>query len=211
MSNYCDFNPRLFRQFISKKEKIHPAMSDDWVMVPSPYVKLGGFSLKSEKLKQEVADIDLLRFLRFCREQNLVIEGLRLKGQYIVGNDRSVYTEGMYNTWREKFDKRTEVLINKNDAIPGHKYKTPCGKSIIYMGFRYISRIQFNKEMNLNYHSKVSKVHFVADSLTKESWHRTYQIESMKNKITVDEGPAVLAILWVSNLVDILDEKFSTK
>lgn len=188
MSNYCDFNPRKFKPFTSKKKKIIPAMSDDWTIVPTKYVSLDGFSLYSHKLKQEVADIDLYRFLRFCQEQGLVIDTLRLKGNYIVGNDRSVYTEEMYNVWRDKFEKRTETIISKNDAIPGHKYKTPCGKSIIYMGARYISRIQFTDDMDLNNYAKVSKVHFVIDSLTKESWHNTYQIEIMKNKITIDEG-----------------------
>jgi len=54
---YCDFNPRLFKQFTSKKTKIIPAMADDWEIIPATYVKLGGFSLKSVKLNQEVADI----------------------------------------------------------------------------------------------------------------------------------------------------------
>jgi hypothetical protein len=188
MGNYCDFNPGLFRQFISKKVKIFPAMSDDWVIIPAEYVKDGGFSLKSEKLNQEVADINLLRFLQFCAEQKLVIDSLKLIGNFIVGNDRSVYTEAMYNEWVEKFTERTETIINVNDAIPGHQYKTPCGMTVIYMGFRYISRVKLDKSMSLTNYSTVSKVHFIAKSLEIHSWQNTYQLESMKVKFTTDEG-----------------------
>ena len=67
--SYCDFNPRLFKEFTSMKKKIKPAMSDDWEIVPDSYNTNSGFSLKSAKLNQQVADIELRRFLRFSKEQ----------------------------------------------------------------------------------------------------------------------------------------------
>lgn len=162
MSGYCDFNPRLFKPFTSMKTKITPAMADDWEMIPTQFVKLGGFSLKSEKLQQQVADIDLRRFLRFCKEQNLTIEGLRLKGNFVVGNDRSVYTEKMFNTWREKFEKRTETIIDKSELTIGHKYLTPCGRSVVYLGYKYLHRIKKLSKEKLDF-SKVNKVPYVAE------------------------------------------------
>jgi len=194
MSNYCDFNPGLFRPFVSMKRDIVPAMADDWVMVPVSYTRVDGFSLKSEKLGQQVADIDLRRFLQFCAEQNLVIDSLRLQGNYIIGNDRSVYTEEMFNTWKAKFDKRTETILDVNTCIPGHRYKTPCGKTVIYMGWRYVSRIQFptkGEKLSFDKYSQVSKIHFTADSLIREAWDKTYEIESMKVKFTEDKGEEV--------------------
>lgn len=142
MSNYCDFNPRLFRSFTSMKKKIVPTMADDWEIVPNAYNIREGFSLKSEKANQQVADIVLRRFLRFCGEQNLTIKGLKLQGNFVIGNDRSVYTEEMYNTWKEKFDERTSTIIDVKDYKVGHAYKTPCGKTLVYLGSRYVKKMR---------------------------------------------------------------------
>jgi len=131
---YCSYNVKLFKNFVSMKTTIKPQLSDDWEMVPDTYRSKDGFKLYSKKLNQTVADIDLRRFLTFCKEQNLVIEGLKLKGEYIIGNDRSVYNLEMYSKWKEKYDKRTETIIDKKDLIPGRKYETPCGSQFTYLG-----------------------------------------------------------------------------
>ena len=145
--SYCDFNPRLFKEFTSMKKKIKPAMADDWEIVPDGYNTNSGFSMKSKKLNQQIADIELRRFLRFSKEQNLTIIGLNLQGNYIIGNDRSVYTEEMYNKWREKFEERTETIIESANYQVGHQYKTPCGMTLIYLGEYYVSSLK-NKEYN---------------------------------------------------------------
>lgn len=180
---YCDFNPRLFKPFTSKKTKIEPNMSDDWEIIPSQYVTIGGFSLRSKKLNQEVADINLLRFLQFCKEQNLVIEGLCLKGNYVIGNDRSVYTEEMFNKWKDTFEKRTETIIDKKDYKVGHKYKTPCGAELIYLGYKYVSRLK--DSFDFNYKTKITKKHFVTST---EKWECSWSVEELKQKFTKDLG-----------------------
>ena len=149
--SYCDFNPRLFKEFISMKKKIQPGMSDDWEIVPDSYNTNSGVSLKSVKLNQQVADIELRRFLRFSKEQNLTIQGLKLQGEFIVGNDRSVYTKEMFEKWKAKYEERTEVIIESKDYIPGHKYKTPCGAELVYLGQKYMSSLKQSEASNKNF------------------------------------------------------------
>ena len=186
---YCDFNVKLFKPFISMKTKIMPAMADDWEMIPSTYNRLGGFSLKSEKLNQQVADIDLLRFLQFSKEQNLVIEGLKLKGNFIVGNNRSVYTFEMWDKWLEKFTKRTEHIIDKKDYIPGHKYKTPCGAETIYLGVKYSSRFKTSNYTDI---TKVAKKYYTLslDAYERGNYkpHNSFYIHECKMKFSIDLG-----------------------
>ena len=183
--SYCDFNPKLFREFTSKHIKVKPALSDDWEMIPSKFRSLDGFSLKSKKINQEVADIDLYRFLSFCKEFNITIESLMLKGNFIVGNDRSVYSEDMYNEWKGIYDKRTEVILEEKDWIPGHLYLTPCGMEVIYLGFRYVSNIKpvAFRHKDFTDISKVTKKHFCLPSGNSNEY-----IEVMKYKFTKDKG-----------------------
>jgi len=155
---YCDFAPKLFKEFTSMKVKIKPQISDDWKIIPQRYGKIGGFSLKSNKLNQQVADIDVLRFLKFCERQDVLIKGLNLKGEYIIGNDRSVYTKDMYNDWKEKYHKRTEIIIPKKDYIAGHEYLTACGAKVTYLGKRYVSSMKPPSNSNSNPIDSISKI-----------------------------------------------------
>ena len=166
--SYCDFNPRLFKEFTSMKKKIQPAMADDWEIVPESYNTNSGFSLKSKKLNQQVADIELRRFLRFSKEQNLTIQGLSLIGNFIVGNDRSVYTEEMYNKWKEKFEQRTETIIDPKDYQVGHYYSTPCGSKSVYLGERYIVTLK-EKSLKENVLTDMTKCVKVRYSINKEN------------------------------------------
>ena len=180
---YCDFNPRLFKEFVSKGTKIKPQMADDWEMIPTAHVKIGGFSLKSTKLNQEVADISLMRFLKFCKMENLVIEGLKLKGNFIIGNDRSVYTEKTYGKWKNKFESRTETIIDKKDYIAGHKYKTPCGAELIYLGFKYVSKLKDRDDYSKK--TKVTKKYFVT---SKNKYSSSMSVSELTQKFTIDLG-----------------------
>lgn len=184
--SYCDFNPRLFKQFTSKHKKITPAMADDWEIIPEKFRSSGGFSLKSEKLNQEVADIDLRRFLEFCKEQNLTIEGLKLKGTFVIGNDRSVYTTEMFNEWKAKYDVRTEIIIDKKDYKVGHLYLTPCGAELIYLGVRYMSKIKDSGETYFDI-SKITKKHLVLPKGT-ESDSYGYYLKPLNQKFSKDLG-----------------------
>jgi hypothetical protein len=213
---YCDFNPKLFAPFISKKVKINPELADDWEIIPTTYVSTTGFSLKSKKLNQEVADIELYRFLKFSKEQKLVIEGLKLKGTYIIGNDRSVYTQSMYNEWFSLYHKRTETIINPKDYIVGNKYTTPCGMSLIYLGYRYVATIKKAHLINYAEHSTIIKKHFYVDaSFNKYHDNNSAPIYELKMKLSKDLGVAItkedadtlLYNLYVSNLNFICFEK----
>lgn len=176
--SYCDFNPRLFKEFTSMKKKIQPAMSDDWEIVPDGYNTNSGFSMKSKKLNQQVADIELRRFLRFSKEQNLTIIGLNLQGNFIIGNDRSVYTEEMYNKWREKFEERTETIIESANYQVGNQYKTPCGMTLIYLGEYYVSSLKNKEYRNKDYsvHTKPAKKHLVIspDAIKSDGTSKSY-------------------------------------
>lgn len=167
--SYCDLNPKLFEPFTSVKKKIVPALTDDWEIVPESYNRNVGFGLSSEKLDQYVQDIDLRRFLRFCKEQNLTIEGLKLKDKLIVGSDRSVYTEQMYNDWQTKYQSRVEQCTDI-EPIPGWVYKTVCGKEIVYFGSNHIVRVNSAKSHLLKSHindyvlpKKSTKKYFFSD------------------------------------------------
>lgn len=176
--SYCDFNPRLFKEFTSMKKKIKPAMSDDWEIVPDSYNTNSGFSLKSAKLNQQVADIELRRFLRFCKEQNLTIQGLKLQGEFIVGNDRSVYTKEMFEKWKAKYEERTETIIESANYQVGHQYKTPCGMTLIYLGEYYVSSLKNKEYNNNNYsvHTKPAKKHLVisTDAIKPDGTAKSY-------------------------------------
>lgn len=203
MSNYCDFNPKKFKEFVSKHKKINPAMADDWEIIPETWRGNDGFSLRSEKLKQEVADINLRRFLRFSKEQNLTIIGLKLQGNYIIGNDRSVYTEEMYNQWREKFEKRTETIIPKTDWKVGHEYLTPCGKTHIYLGDRYVSNIKDAavSEYRFDDITKITRKSFVAHDYNGSASHFKGKFtEDKGQKMTVEECDVILEKYYNKNI-----------
>lgn len=178
MSNYCDFNPKLFKPFTSKKKKIIPTMSDDWEIINESFRGDDGLGIGSAKLNSEIHDIPVSRFLRFCKEQNISIVGNVLQGSYIVGNDRSIYTQEMFDKWKAKFDVRTEVIIKPVDYKVGHKYKTPCGMEVTYLGVRYMSKIKNSLE---NFHtiSNITKKHFIAGFK---------YAEILKQKFTKDLG-----------------------
>ena len=195
MGSYCNFNPRLFKEFTSMKTKIKPALSDDWEIIPNTYNTNSGMMLYSEKLNQKVADIELRRFLQFSKEQNLTIQGLKLQGTYVIGNDRSVYTEEMFQKWKNKFELRTENIIDKKDYKIGHKYKTPCGAEYIYLGTRYKANIKRGAtsftEDNI---SKVTKKYYVCEVGVSKSQvlsDPTWKISELKQKFTKDLGEVI--------------------
>lgn len=213
--SYCDFNPRLFRKFVSMKKDIVPAMADDWEIVPDSYNTNSGFSLKSTKLNQQVADIELRRFLRFSKEQNLTIVGLKLQGEFIVGNDRSVYTKEMFEKWKAKYDERTEVIIESANYIVGHKYKTPCGAELVYLGQKYMSSLKQSEVGNKNFGvaTKVAKTHLVvsADTFNKDgSWQKSlsYYNRAYAEKLTQKFAKDLGQVLTQSQVDAYLEEFF---
>ena len=120
--SYCDFNAKLFKPFISMKIEITPTLSSTWTITAKSYNKNESCILSNDE-GVSIADISIKRFFQFLKEQNITLIGNKLLGTYIIGNDRSLYTVEMFNEWKEKFEKRVETLINKNDLIEGHMYK----------------------------------------------------------------------------------------
>jgi len=205
---YCDFNPKLFKEFISIKKKIKPELADDWEIIPYSYNTNSGMMLYSEKLNQKIADIDLRRFLQFSKDQNLTIQGLKLQGTYVVGNDRSVYTKDMFNKWKDKFDTRTEIIINKKDYKVGHKYLTPCGAKVIYLGYRYVASIK--DDYDYKKITKITKKYYVCEPQTEKSkfTHKhTRRIFELKQKFTEDLGK----VMYDNEDIDLYLESFKSR
>lgn len=178
---YCSYNVRLFKPFTSMKTKIIPALADDWIIQTGSYNTTGGFILYSKKLNQRVADIELRRFLDFSEKYKLVIDSLKLQGEYVIGNDRSVYTREMYDTWKEKFDERVDKIIEKKDLIRGHRYETPCGSRFIYLGRYQTINFKDKLEAGKLVLTKMKSVHMITDI----SGHGTH---ALNQKVRRDEG-----------------------
>jgi hypothetical protein len=118
------------------KTKIKPTFSETWSITAQSYNKNETCILSNEE-GVSIADISIKRFFQFMKEQNLTMIGNKLVGKFIIGNDRSLYTEEMFNIWKEKFDKRVESEIDKKDLKEGYIYQTVCGSHLLFLGKRY--------------------------------------------------------------------------
>ena len=135
----CDFNENLFKPFVSMKQKIIPAFADDWLMIPERYTTISGVALFSEKLGQKVADINVYKTLKFFSKENITLQGLRVEGSFIVGNDRTLYNSEAYKKWEDKFVIKQTMNIPKADLEVGSVYETHCGTPYLYLGEVYKS------------------------------------------------------------------------
>jgi hypothetical protein len=144
--SYCDYNPTLFKEFTSMKTKVKPALSSTWKLSAFSYRKNESCVLSNaEGIK--IADISISRLLDLMKQEGITMIGDALQGTYIIGNDRSLYTEEMYNIWKDKFEQRISTEIPKKELIENHLYKTVCGSTMLYLGKRYI--INVSRELNL--------------------------------------------------------------
>lgn len=157
--SYCDFNISLFKNFTSHKTKIEPKLSDDWELINKAYNTTDGIALQSKKLDTIIYDIPMRRFLTFCKMEKLHIIGNMLQGEFAVGQDRSVYCKRDFDKWTDKYTSRTENIISVKDAKVGHIYRTVCGLSVIYLGFKYTAKYKDNIEDKK--YTKISKTHFI--------------------------------------------------
>lgn len=190
IKNYCDFNPRLFKEFTSMKTTIVPELSDDWIIENETYNTNDGIILYSQKLNQRVADINLRKFLNLLNGLNITLIGLKIQGEFIIGNDRALYSKDMYLEWKNKYDKRTETIISNNELKIGYKYSTPCGKEIIYAGAKYMVNLKetsIRNNFNFKDMTKPTLVHFV---ITKD-WKNKFTVEKLKNKCNKEIGLAM--------------------
>ena len=65
----------------------------------------------------------------------------------------------------------------------GTKYKTPCGAELIYLGFRYVSKLKDRDDYTAK--TKITKKYFVT---SKNQWSNTWRVDELKQKFTVDLG-----------------------
>ena len=178
--SYCDYNPTLFKEFTSMKTKVKPALSTSWKLSAVSYSKNESCILKNDE-GVSIADISISRLLDFMKQENITMIGDSLQGNYIIGNDRSLYTEEMYNTWREKFQLRISTEIPKKELIEGHLYKTVCGSTLLFLGKRYILNI--SREYTL---TKGSWEYMCVPYFNQEC--RNIQIAKINQKVIEDLG-----------------------
>lgn len=214
---YCDFNSRLFKEFVSNKKKIKPQLSDDWEILNRSLNTLDGIGLRSEKLNQEVYDISIRRFITLLNEFEIETRGGKLIGDFIIGADRSLYTGEIYAEWKSKFDERTETVFAKKDLIIGNRYKTVCGQTFIYLGMYYRksvreSDISYNSCINWNFKNmtKCSKHHYVQwdnyNSVEEIGSNRKVVAMVDKNVMTKEECVQKMIKLHYSSIVSIISE-----
>ena len=157
-----------------EKDFIFPELSDDWELMDKTNIIKDGVALQSKKLNTIVYDIPMRRYLRFCKMENLTVVGNKLQGEFAVGQDRSVYNKKDYVKWVDKYESRTENIISTKDAKIGHVYRTVCGLSVIYLGFKYTANIKDNIEDKK--YTKISKVHYIHTKLDFEDENPSYGI-----------------------------------
>jgi len=117
--NYYRGYPELFEPFYSVENKIKPRLADDWKIISGGYEKGSSFILYSEKTNQLIHDIKLIKFLEFSELVDLEVKGLKIKGKFIVGNNRSLYTEEMYNKWKKEYKDNSLIsnIVNFIDNL----------------------------------------------------------------------------------------------
>ena len=190
--SYCDFNINLFNQFTSGKQKINPALSDDWELIDRTNIIRDGIALESKKLNTTVYDIPMRRYLRFCKMENITVIGNLLQGTFAVGQDRSVYSKKDFEKWTDKWNTRTENIISVKDAKAGHIYKTVCGLSVIYLGAKYVAKVSNLAYIENKSYTKISKVHYIHASVDFDAGNPSYGIHPKgKYKFIRDMGYAL--------------------
>jgi hypothetical protein len=197
LNDYCDSNTKMFNNFTSMKKTIVPAVADDWQLIPEAYNNNAGAILYSKKLNQKVADVNLRKLLRFMSEYEISSKGLHFEGSFIIGKDRTLYTEDMYNEWLKKYSQRLSTKIECSKAIPGHKYKTACGSLVVYLGYKYVVTFnlkKFNTSGVISPSKTARKTYFVAPVYhtfvnQKESYKEKYgDATPLKDDLVEDLG-----------------------
>jgi len=135
---YCTLNPRLFEPFQSRNKKIEPKLSDDWEIIPESYNSSKDITVYSKKLGVKVSGFHVYKFLEFLKTYNVELKGLKIKGTFIPGQDRKLYSEEDYKKWIDKYNKLVEGKINLkqvNESKIGKKYVFKCGAEYYFIGF----------------------------------------------------------------------------
>lgn len=190
--SYCDYNPRLFKEFISMKTKIKPTLSSTWTLKAEQYRKLESCTLSNEE-GIKIADISIKRLLQLMKEQNVSLIGDKLQGTFIIGNDRSLYTEEMYNTWKDKFEERISTEIPLAELVEGNMYRTVCGSTLVYLGKRWFINANLKNERFKM--SKPTCNHFCfANYNANSSYGR--KATKLNQKVIEDLGPLSPAKLF---------------
>jgi len=135
---YCYINPKLFKEFTSRKKKITPAISDDWEILPESYNSSSDITYYSKKLNQKISGCNVFTLLELLKNYKAKINGLKLEGEWIIGQDRKLYSKEDYEKWIKKYGSIVESEISlKNITYKdvGSLYQFKCGAKYYFLGF----------------------------------------------------------------------------
>ena len=135
---YCQINPKLFKEFTSRKKKIIPTLSDDWEILPESYNTKTDITYYSKKLNQKISGCDVFTLMELLKNYNARMEGLKLKGEWIIGQDRKLYSKEDYEKWFKKYGTMVEGKMSLRDITfekRGKKYLFKCGAEYYFLGF----------------------------------------------------------------------------
>jgi len=141
--------------FSDDTQKITPLMNDDWEISQT----YKNNSLRISSATQNISfSVLISSFLNSTLNKKIVIDSNILQGRFIFDKNREIHTEEEYFLWEDSVENMDTSEIKKNELIIGHSYKLESGKTGIYLGFKYISRIT-KSIISLENVSKISKKH----------------------------------------------------
>jgi len=161
-------NSDLFKPFINNKVKINPKVSNDWCINYRTVDVNNGYMTLSSK-DQYIHRIPSFKFFDLLNngtidengnQMPVSIIGNRLQGNFIINNQREIYSDHFYNIWKRihGLDKlaanqdRQPKGIKKEELIQGRTYKVNHNNNSIslerFLGYKYIIKYQiFNGEL----------------------------------------------------------------
>jgi len=161
-------NPNLFKSFITNKVKINPKVSNDWfINYTTADVNNGYMTITSSD--QHIRRVPIFKFFDLLNngtvdengnQSPISIIGNRLQGNFIINNQREIYSDHFYNIWKQvhgldrTIPQNTQGIQNlkKEDLVPGRVYKTNITRDSLdlerFLGYKYIIKYQiFNGEL----------------------------------------------------------------
>ena len=195
----CKYNTAEFRQFISNHQKIKPAVTDDWVLINETLNTTIGIALRSDKLDTTIYDISFRPFINFLKEENVVMNGNKIVGEFAIGVSRVLRKGSDFNETMTLRNGRLKNTITKNKLIVGKRYESLCGNEITYLGSRYVMTFQDDVYYtgcyylyNDNKFSKIKKLHYgLIDDVIYDISKMTMVLE-IDGSITCDSADTIL-------------------
>ena len=93
--------------------------------------------------------------------------GNKITGIWIFDKNRNICSEQEFYEWEDLLETKKVDEIKKNDLIVGNEYKLENGDTGVYLGFKYMSKVNY-KDISVQNVSKISKKHFFF--FTNKEW-----------------------------------------